>query len=92
LFPRVIVSSDLEGSLSEEVQKEVPEVKCWEILECEYESCSAFGEPDRVCWLLEDAACANRPGVKPEDKFIEVCSDCDVFEKRLERATGSKDR
>ncbi|MFQ6102907.1 MAG: ATP-binding protein [Candidatus Glassbacteria bacterium] len=70
--------------------KKVQEVRCWEILSCENDTCPVYGNPEKVCWLEEEVDCLMKPGTLAEDKFIEVCSGCEVFEKRLSRALGRR--
>jgi len=76
--------------LSGKAQIETGEVRCWELIGCSDEVCPIYGSSDLVCWLEENVGCCVNPRIKSEDKFIEVCGKCKVFETRLSRALGRR--
>lgn len=69
----------LRGNLSIQV---APSLKknCWELMNCNKESCPAYGDSRRRCWYIAGTMCSDC--VEGEyAKKIESCEDCRVYWK-----------
>jgi len=73
-------SSDIEKTLKRfgNIAKE-----CWEVFQCNENTCPAFLAKDIKCWLFTGTHCRNEIQGKFMEK-IDMCMDCVVFEKNMD--------
>ena len=57
-------------------------VKCWEMLECEEDSCPAYGSSDPKCWLMSGTHCRKEIQGRFLEK-IEMCLNCEAFKRNI---------
>lgn len=59
-----------------------PEIRCWEIQDCERVNCPAHRKADLPCWFVDKTLCTQHPFGKFPDK-LKSCQGCIVYEKSM---------
>jgi|GEM_PF-424452 len=59
-------------------------VKCKDVRNCPNEECSAWDNPNRACWSINDALCLEGKEIPEGMSKIEACcKDCKVYKKSI---------
>jgi PAS domain S-box-containing protein len=71
---------------SESIRKKV---KCWEIFQCNEQTCPAYKSRNIRCWLFSGTHCRSEIQGKFLEK-MEMCTQCKVFKKNIDPASIQK--
>ncbi len=73
-----------DARLNKTLEKRVPKkVKCWEVFQCNEDTCPAFESRNIRCWLFSETHCRSEIQGKFLEK-MELCTRCKVFKANID--------
>jgi PAS domain S-box-containing protein len=64
-------------------------LQCWQAKDCHKTQCVAYESGDKRCWLYIGNRCKKNSNEPCLDK-IEICSDCDIYQRGLDRGKDNR--